>query len=45
MITYNDIYEAGENNSLVFFNFPQNTERQFLIASGEIAFLLQEVKL
>jgi len=44
MITYNDIYEAAENNPLVFFDFPRSTERQFLIASGEIAMLLQEVK-
>jgi hypothetical protein len=42
MIAYNDIYEAAENNPLVFFYFPQSTERQFLIASNEIALLLQE---
>jgi hypothetical protein len=55
MITYNDIYEAAENNPLVFFYFPQSIEknkdvqtnskgicRQFLIASDEIALLLQE---
>ncbi len=45
MITYNDLYEAAENNPLVFFYFPQNTERQFLIASYEIALLLQEIKI
>jgi len=42
MITYNDIYEAAENNPLVFFNFPQSAKRQFLIASDKIALLLQE---
>jgi hypothetical protein len=42
MITYNDIYEAAENNPLVFFYFPQSIERQFPIASDEIALLLQE---
>ncbi|MFH1151727.1 MAG: hypothetical protein V1788_01220 [Nanoarchaeota archaeon] len=26
MITYKDIYEAAENNPLVFFYFPQSTE-------------------
>lgn len=45
MITYNDIYEAAENNPLVFFDFPQNIERQFLNASCEIATLLQEASL
>ncbi len=39
MITYNDICEADENNPLVFFYFPQNTEGRFLIASDEIAML------
>ncbi|MBI3623705.1 hypothetical protein HY212_06535 [Candidatus Pacearchaeota archaeon] len=45
MITYNDIYKAAENNPLVFFNFPQSTERRFLIALDEIASLLQEVNI
>ena len=48
MITYNDIYEA-KKNSLVLFEFPQNTNDKFWrysspkhrgrfpIASGEIA--------
>ena len=45
MIIYNEIYEAAENNPLVFFYFPQSTERQFPITSSEIATLLQEVKI
>ncbi len=44
MITYNDIYEAAENNPLVFFDFPLSVERRSLIASEEIALLLQEKK-
>ncbi len=41
MITYNDIYEAAKKNPLVLFESPQNTDRRFLIASGEIAMQLQ----
>jgi len=33
------LFPTYENNPLVFFDFPQSTERRFLIASLEIAWL------
>jgi len=35
MITYKDLYEVAENNPLVFFDFPQSTERWHLFIASD----------